>query len=173
MLNFKEKLNNVKAFVFDVDGVLGSNKVLLDNEGNLLRTMNIKDGYAIQFAVKRGYKFAIISGGNNESVRTRFEHLGIKDIYLGSHHKMVDFNDFIKKNDLDPESILYMGDDIPDYEVMLKAGVPSCPADAAQEIKAISKYISHFDGGKGCVRDVIEQVLKIQGKWMNDDAYHW
>jgi len=173
MLNFKEKLNSVKAFVFDVDGVLGSNKVLLDNEGNLLRTMNIKDGYAIQYAVKRGYKFAIISGGNNESVRTRFEHLGIKDIYLGSHHKMVDFNDFIKKNDLDPESILYMGDDIPDHEVMCRVGVPCCPADAATDIKAISVYISPLEGGNGCVRDVIEQVLRLQGHWMDKDAIKW
>jgi 3-deoxy-D-manno-octulosonate 8-phosphate phosphatase (KDO 8-P phosphatase) len=173
MLNFKEKLLHVKAFVFDVDGVLGSNKVLLTNDGDLLRTMNIKDGYAIQYAVKRGFIFAIITGGNNESVRTRFQNLGIKDIYLHSTHKINDFEDFIGKYQLDLQNILYMGDDIPDHDVMSRVGVPCCPADAATDIKAISTYISPLEGGEGCVRDVIEQVLRAQGKWMDKDAVKW
>lgn len=174
MLNFKEKLNHVKAFVFDVDGVLGSNKVLLDMDGNLLRTMNIKDGYAIQYAIKQGYKFAIISGGNNESVRARFANLGIKDIYLSSHHKMDDLKDFLQKNELDAESVLYMGDDIPDHDVMCHVGVPCCPADAATDIKAVAIYISPLEGGNGCARDVIEQVLRLQGHWMIDkESVKW
>lgn len=173
MSNYKELLREVNTFIFDYDGVLTDGSVLLLENGEALRTANVKDGYALQLAIKKNYHVVIISGGTAESIRKRFDALNVKDVFLGVEKKILIYDEYISQNHLLPEHVLYMGDDIPDYEVMLKAGVPSCPADAAQEIKAISKYISHFDGGKGCVRDVIEQVLKIQGKWMNDDAYHW
>jgi 3-deoxy-D-manno-octulosonate 8-phosphate phosphatase (KDO 8-P phosphatase) len=173
MTNFKESLRNVKAFVFDVDGVFTDGTVFLDPGGEMVRSMNIKDGYAVQYCIKKGYPVGIISGGNSESVRTRFQRLGVTDIYLKSHNKMADFEDFMFKYNLLAEQILYMGDDIPDHEVMNRAGVPTCPADAAQEIKNISTYISDKNGGQGCVRDVIEQVLRLHGNWMAEEAFHW
>ena len=171
--SFKEDLKNVKAFVFDVDGVFTNSNIYLHPSGELMRSMNIKDGYAIQYAIKKGYPVAIITGGNSESVRERFVNLGVTDIYLKSHSKLDDFEDFLFKYDLSADEILYMGDDIPDYHVMTKVGLPTCPANAAEEIKEISRYISDRNGGEGCVRDVIEQVLKLQGKWLNEDAYNW
>jgi 3-deoxy-D-manno-octulosonate 8-phosphate phosphatase (KDO 8-P phosphatase) len=173
MGNFKEDLKRVKAFIFDVDGVFSSSEIILHPSGELMRTMNIKDGFALQYTVKKGYIIGIITGGNSESVKVRFQNLGVKDIYLKSHVKMDDFNDFIKKHNLDPSEILYMGDDLPDYDVMKRVGFPTCPSDAVEEIRAISKYISDKPGGEGCVRDVIEQVLKLHGKWMDSDALTW
>ncbi len=173
MGNFKEDLAKVKAFVFDVDGVFATSKVILHPSGDLMRTMNIKDGYAVFYTIKKDYIIGIISGGTSESVRTRFQKLGVTDIYLGSHNKVTDFRDFLYKHDLKPENILYMGDDLPDYEVMQMVGVPTCPSDAVEEIKSISSYISDKAGGEGCVRDVIEQVLRLQGKWMDGDAFSW
>jgi 3-deoxy-D-manno-octulosonate 8-phosphate phosphatase (KDO 8-P phosphatase) len=173
MSNYKELLREVNTFVFDYDGVLTDGTVVLMNDGDALRTANVKDGYALQLAVKKNYRVVIISGGISDSIRRRFEGLNVKDVFLGVDKKLPVYEDYLKTHNIEPHHVLFMGDDIPDYEVMLRAGVPSCPADAAEEIKSISKYISHFDGGRGCVRDVIEQVLKIQGKWMNDDAYHW
>jgi 3-deoxy-D-manno-octulosonate 8-phosphate phosphatase (KDO 8-P phosphatase) len=170
--NFKELLNNVKAFAFDVDGVFSHN-VLLHPSGELMRFMNIKDGFAVQYAIKKGYPIAIITGGNSESVLTRFKNLGINDIYLKSNNKILDFNDFLLRNQLNPEDVLYMGDDLPDYEIMRKTGVPTCPADAVPEIKEIAAYISHKTAGEGCVRDVIEQVLRVQDKWMHPEALVW
>ncbi len=172
MTNFKEELINIKAFVFDVDGVFSGN-IFLSASGEQHRTMNIKDGYAVQLAVKKGFPIAIITGGFSEGIQIRFEGLGVKDIYMRSCNKLNDFNDFITKHKIDPENIMYMGDDLPDYEVMSKIGIPVCPSDAAVEIKALSKYISAAKGGEGCVRDVIEQVLRAQGKWMNTDAFNW
>ena len=172
MANFKEELKNVTAFVFDVDGVFSGN-IFLSSSGEQHRTMNIKDGYAVQLAVKKGFPIAIITGGFSDGIQIRFEGLGVKDIYMRSCNKMDHFNDFITKNNIIPESVMYMGDDLPDYEVMKKVGIAVCPADAAEEIKAISKYISFQKGGEGCVRDVIEQVLRAQGKWMNSDAFNW
>jgi 3-deoxy-D-manno-octulosonate 8-phosphate phosphatase (KDO 8-P phosphatase) len=173
MTNFKEELQKVKAFAFDVDGVLSSPEIYLHPTGELMRSMNTKDGYALQYAVKRGYPIAIITGGNTDSVALRFKGLGITDIYLASFHKIDDFNDFIHKYDLAAEEVLYMGDDLPDYEVMQKAGVPCCPADAVEEIKAVSQYISPCGGGKGCVRDIIEQVLRLHGRWMDGQSFTW
>jgi 3-deoxy-D-manno-octulosonate 8-phosphate phosphatase (KDO 8-P phosphatase) len=170
--NFKELLSTVKAFVFDVDGVF-SNNVLLHPTGELLRSMNIKDGFAVQYAVKKGYPMAIITGGNSEAVGERFKNLGIRDIYSKSQNKIEDFNDFLLRNQLKPSDILYMGDDLPDYEIMKIVGVPTCPADAVEEIKEIAVYISHKTGGEGCVRDVIQQVLRIQGNWMHPEALTW
>lgn len=172
-MNFKEKLKDIKAFAFDVDGVFTNGSVFLNPGGEMMRVMNIKDGYAVQHARKQGFPIAIISGGKSEMVRTRFRNLGVTDIYLGISYKLESFEDFRFKYDIEPENILYMGDDIPDYEVMKQVGLPACPADAAMEIKQIASYISDKGGGDGCVRDVIEQVLKIQNKWLNDEAFRW
>ena len=167
MANFKEKLNQIKAFVFDVDGVFTDGKIYLEPGGEFVRSVDMKDGYAIHHAIKQGYIIGIISGGNSEAVRKRFQFLKITDIYMNSKDKKSDFEDFYFKYSLKPEEILYMGDDIPDYEVMKLAGLATCPADAVVEIKSIAEYISNYPGGHGCVRDVIEQVLKLQGKWFN------
>lgn len=171
-LNFKELLRNVKAFAFDVDGVFSHN-VILHPSGDLMRSMNIKDGFAVQYAIKKGYPIAIITGGNSEAVRTRFERLGVTAIYQKSSNKIIAFDDFMQQNHLQEDSILYMGDDLPDYQIMKRVGIPTCPADAVEEIKAISAYISHKTGGEGCVRDVIEQVLRVQDNWMHPEAFNW
>ncbi|MDP2089613.1 MAG: 3-deoxy-D-manno-octulosonate 8-phosphate phosphatase [Flavobacteriaceae bacterium] len=163
--HYKEIMNQINTFIFDVDGVLTNGYVHVFANGELARQMNIKDGYALKTAVDAGYHVCIISGGTNEGVRARIKGLGITDIYLGVHHKMEKFNEFLDMYHILPENVLYMGDDIPDYKVMLKAGLASCPKDAVPEIQSISQYISQKKGGEGCVRDVIEQVLKVQGKW--------
>lgn len=173
MSNYKEMLRHVNTFVFDYDGVLTDGTVILMSNGDALRTANVKDGYALQLAMKKGYRVAIISGGYSESMVRRFEALKVKDVFLGVNNKIEVFNNYLSKNNIEPGQVLFMGDDIPDFEVMKTAGVPTCPADASEEIKAVAKYISHQKGGHGCVRDVIEQVMKIQGKWMNDGAFHW
>jgi 3-deoxy-D-manno-octulosonate 8-phosphate phosphatase (KDO 8-P phosphatase) len=163
--SYKEFLGNIGTLIFDVDGVLTDGLVTVTSSGELLRNMHIKDGYALKTAVDAGFNVCVISGGNNEGVRKRLRGLGITDIYLGAHHKVDQFDEYVDIYGLKPENILYMGDDIPDYPVMKKVGFPCCPKDAAPEIRAISKYISHKNGGKGCVRDIIEQVLKVQSKW--------
>lgn len=166
MAFFKEELMKVKAFVFDVDGVLSPDSVLINSDGELLRSANIKDGYALQYAVKKNYPIAIITGGNADSVRKRYNALGVKDIYMASKDKVEDFKDFISKYNIDPATVLYMGDDMPDYEIMTKVGVPTCPLNAVPQIREISAYISDLDGGSGCVRDVIEQVLRAHNNWV-------
>lgn len=173
MSNYKEKLLKVNTFIFDYDGVLSDGQVILTSDGDALRTANVKDGYAMQLAIKKNYRIAIISGGYSESMKRRFEILKIEDVFLGVDKKIDVYNQYLETHKLEKENILFMGDDIPDYEIMLAAGVPTCPSDAVEEIKRIATYISHQSGGHGCVRDIIEQVLKVQGKWMNDDAYHW
>ncbi|MCK4638288.1 MAG: HAD hydrolase family protein [Bacteroidales bacterium] len=173
MTNYKELLKNVNTFVFDYDGVFTDGTVILLHKGEPLRTANVKDGYAVQLAVKKGYRIAIISGGKSDSMYNRFAALKVSDVFMGVDNKLQIFRDYLADNNINPENVMYMGDDIPDYEIMLEASVPTCPADASEEIKLVSKYISHFKGGEGCVRDIIEQVLKVQGKWMNDDAYKW
>jgi len=164
MDNFKERLKDIKAFVFDVDGVFSEN-IVLHTDGELTRHMNVKDGFAVKTAVDKGYIIGIITGGNSESVKTRFKGLGVTDIYMNSHYKIEDFEDFYMKYDLKPEQILYMGDDIPDYEPMKASGLATCPSDAVEEIQNVAHYISDKEGGKGCVRDVIEQVLRAQSVW--------
>jgi len=163
--SYKEIMPQINTFIFDIDGVLTNGVVTIFSDGELVRNMNTKDGYALKTAVNAGYKVCIISGGTNEAVRKRFEALGITDVYLGAHNKLIQFEDYTKLHNINSENILYMGDDIPDYPVMKKVGLPCCPKDAAPEIQDISLYISHKKGGVGCVRDVIEQVLKVQGKW--------
>ncbi len=173
MANYKELLRHINTFIFDYDGVLTDGSVITTNEGEAHRISNVKDGYALQLARKKGYRVAVISGARSESMMHRMKALQITDVFLGVERKRDVYREYLKTNHLTHLNVLYMGDDIPDYEVMLEAGISTCPADAAEEIKSVAKYISHFPGGKGCVRDVIEQVLKVQGKWMNDDAYHW
>ncbi len=163
--SYKEYLEHITTFIFDVDGVLTNGLLTVTTNGDLLRTMNVKDGYAMKQALNQGFNICIISGGTNEGVKSRLNTLGIKDVYLGAHQKLDPFNDYISKNNIKPENVLYMGDDIPDLPVMYQVGLATCPVDAVPEVKAASKYISHKYGGKGCVRDVIEQVLKVQGKW--------
>ena len=167
-------LSKIRALIFDVDGVLSSGTVSMDNEGQPLRTLNVKDGYALQLAVKKGLQLGIISGGKGEQIRQRYEYLHVQHIYLGSHVKTKDLDEILQKTGIQPEVVLYMGDDIPDYELMLKVGLPCCPADACPEIKAISRYVSPFNGGYGCARDVVEQVMKAQGLWMSSaEAFGW
>lgn len=155
----------IKTFIFDVDGVLTNGEVTITTNGDLLRTMYTRDGYAMRTALIEGYEIIIISGGYNEGVKERLAGLGVQNIYLGVADKLDLFNNLVSKHELNPKHVLYMGDDIPDYEVMCMVGLPSCPKDAAPEIQNISNYISQKKGGRGCVRDVIEQVLKVQGNW--------
>ncbi|PZX94494.1 3-deoxy-D-manno-octulosonate 8-phosphate phosphatase [Flavobacterium aquariorum] len=164
--SYKEIMNDITTFVFDVDGVLTDGSVFVTNEGEMLRTMSIRDGYAMKAAIESGYHVCIISGGSNEGVRVRLGNLGITDIHLGTPDKVETFKEYTDVYGINPEHVLYMGDDIPDYHVMKLVGLPTCPQDASPEIKAISSYISHIKGGKGAARDVIEQVMKVQGKWM-------
>ena len=171
--SYKEIMNDITTFVFDVDGVLTDGSVFVNTTGEMLRTMNIRDCYALKAAVDNGYNVCIISGGSNEGVRVRLRNLGITDIHLGTPDKVATFDEYTDVYSILPEQVLYMGDDIPDYHVMQLVGLPTCPQDACPEIKAISKYISHKNGGQGAVRDVIEQVMKVQGKWMESfDGKH-
>ena len=173
MINYKKLLKNINTFFFDYDGVFTNGTLIMMMEGEPLRTAYVKDGYAIQLAAKKGYNIVVISGGKSKTIDNRFAALKIKDVFLGAENKVKVFDDYLKEHNIKVENTLYMGDDIPDYGVMKKAGLACCPADASEEIKSISNYISNKKGGEGCVRDIIEQVLKVQGKWMNDDAYEW
>ena len=173
MSSINYDLKKIKAFVFDVDGVLSRDVVSLHPNGEPMRTANIKDGYALQLAVKHGYEVAIITGGYTEAVRIRYAGLGLKHIYMRSAVKTEAFDDFMKKTGLNPDEVIYVGDDIPDYEVMKLVGLPVAPNDAAPEIKQIAKYISHKNGGDGVARDVIEQTMKTQGTWMGKEAFGW
>lgn len=173
MKNIKTKFKQIKAFVFDMDGVCGTQQVICMPDGEPLRTLNIRDGYAMQLLVKKGYPVAIISGGGSEGAKERFIRIGVKDVFMRADDKVPVFERFLKSNTLDPDQVLYMGDDIPDYRAMQMAGLATCPADAAPEIKETADYISSLPGGHGCVRDVIEQCLRVQGKWMDKDAFHW
>src|SRR5690606_6504213 len=164
--SYKEYLNNINTFIFVVDGVLTDGTIEVTQSGELLRTMNIRDGYAIQAAIEEGYNVCDMPGGSREGVRVRLRNLGIYDIHLGVINKVEIYQQYIDVNNIKPENVLYMGDDLPDYWVMQKVGLPTCPQDAAPEIKQLSKYISHVKGGEGAVRDVIEQVMKVQGNWL-------
>lgn len=164
---FLQKLKDIKAFVFDVDGVLTNGDILASDSGEFLRTFNIKDGYALQLAVKKGYPVCIISGGKGAAMEKRFEGLGIKYVNLGVSDKVQVFEDFLAAAEISASEVLYMGDDIPDYNVMKLVGLATCPADACEEIKSICSYISPYPGGKTAARDVIEKVLKVQSKWFD------
>ena len=176
MSSINYDLQTIEALLFDVDGVLSANVIPMSSEGEPMRTVNIKDGYSLHLAAKLGLLLGIITGGRTEAVRKRFLSLGLKEenIYIGSSVKIRDYMDFRDRYGLKDEEILYVGDDIPDVEVMRQCGLPCCPKDAAPEVKAISRYISHAEGGYGCGRDIVEQVLKVQGHWMaNEKAFGW
>ena len=165
---FLQKLKEITTFIFDVDGVLTNGDILASDSGEFLRTFNIKDGYALQLAVKRGFQVCIISGGKGQAMQKRFEGLGIKAIFLGVSDKVQVFHQYLEKNQIEATEVLYMGDDIPDLKVMKLVGLPTCPADAVPEIKAISQYISPYTGGKTAVRDIIEKVLRVQEQWFDE-----
>jgi 3-deoxy-D-manno-octulosonate 8-phosphate phosphatase (KDO 8-P phosphatase) len=172
MINYD--LQKIRAIVFDLDGVLSGSTIALDLEGTPLRTVNIKDGYAIQLAMKVGLRIAIISGCRIEAVRMRYEGLGMEDIYLGAAVKIKTYEEFKAKYGYADEEMMFMGDDIPDLEVMRRVGCPVCPKDACHEVREVSIYVSDRNGGEGCGRDVIEQTLRAQGKWLKDEhAFGW
>lgn len=172
MINYD--LQKIRAIIFDLDGVLSKSTISLGVDGTPLRTVNIKDGYAIQLAQKKGLRVVILSGGQGENIRRRYEYLGVTDIYLRSAIKVETYESFCKKYNIADEEVLYMGDDIPDLPMLRRVGCPCCPADACPEVKAASLYISQRNGGHGCVRDVLEQVMRVQGTWMSDaEAFGW
>ena len=173
MENFTNKLQSVNTFIFDFDGVLSDGKIYVQRDGEQVRATNVKDGYALQYALRKGYNIAVISGGYAESMRLRYKDFPGMEMFLKVKDKTIMFNDYLQQHNLKPENVLIMGDDIPDYKMMLMAGVKCCPADAAEEIKHISDYISPRCGGNGAVRDIIEQVLKSHGKWFEEDACLW
>lgn len=167
-MNYKTKLKEIKAFVFDCDGVLTDGSITLMSNGDQIRKMNTRDGYALQLAVKKDFIVSVITGGRSKAIKNRMNGLGVKDVYLACQNKVQALNELINIYGIKHEEVLYMGDDLPDYDVMQIVGLPTCPDNAAHEIKNISKYISHKKGGEGCVRDVIEQTMKIQGKWITE-----
>ena len=163
-------LKTITTFVFDVDGVLTDGTLFLFPGGEMVRRMNIKDGYALQLAVKKGYHVLIISGGFSELVKERLEKLGVSKVFMSVHDKKQVLEEYMATHGLLKEQVLFMGDDIPDLEVMEAVGLPCCPQDACTEIKEISQYISPLNGGMGCGRDVIEKVMKLQGNWHHTKA---
>jgi len=172
-MNYKEIFKNITTVVLDVDGVLTNGDIILMPGMQPVRKMNAKDGYAMQLAVRNGIRMAIITGGRSPEVKERLQGLGITDIYLGASSKMESYEDLKMCYDLKDEEILYMGDDLPDYDIMKIVALAAAPQDAAPEIKSIADYVSPVDGGKGCVRDVLEQLLKIQGKWARSEDRTW
>ena len=164
-MNLFEQFRKIKTFIFDVDGVLTNSKVLVLEDGKLLRSMSIRDGYAIKMAIQKGYRVCVITGGKSEGVKIRLQNLGVKDIYLGKSEKMEVFEEYLYTYDLKADEILYMGDDLPDYPVMRRVGIAACPKDAAPEILEFANYVSPVNGGDGCARDVIEKVLRVQSHW--------
>lgn len=163
--SYKEFLNRISCFIFDVDGVLTDNSIQISENGIISKTIYHKDAFAIETAIKKAYTICFFSSGKNEGIKKQLKSIGVTDIYFGNLDKVEQLDEFLDIYKLEEEKVLYMGDDIPDIFAMKKSGLPCCPQDAAAEVKEISKYISHKKGGKGCVRDVIEQVLKVQGKW--------
>ena len=168
-MNLLELFAPIKTFVFDVDGVLTDGSLMITEEGHMLRSMNIKDGFAINLAIKKGYAVWIISGGKSEAVRIRLNRLGVEEVHINIENKLATLHSLAIAKQSDLGTLLYMGDDLPDYAPMQHCHLPCCPADAVPEIKAIAKYISPIPGGKGCVRDVIEKVLKLSGDWTYDN----
>lgn len=164
--NYKLLLNKITTFVFDVDGVLTNGKILVTTEGEMYREMNTRDGFALKYALLKGFNICIISGGTNQGVKKRLENLGVNKVYLGIHEKDIALDDFINTYNINPEEVLYMGDDVPDMPVMEKVGVATCPQDAVPDVKRIADYVSHKNGGDGCVREIVEQVMRVQNKWM-------
>lgn len=172
MINYD--LNKISTVIFDVDGVLSANTIPMDAQGNPVRTMNIKDGYAIQLAAKQGIKLAIITGGNDDSIRYRYSKLGVEDVFMGCAVKIKTYEEYKQKHALSDEEVIYVGDDVPDYEIMKQVGCPCCPSDACSDIKDISVYVSPKPGGSECARDILEQLLRVKGLWLNSaKAFGW
>ena len=173
MNDIKAMLSKVTTFIFDYDGVMTDGTVYMDINGEPLRSSNVKDGYALQLASKLGYHVAVISGAVVTNITKRLNSLGVNDVFTGAANKVVKLAEYMEQYQLKPSQIVFMGDDIPDLNVMQCVGIPACPPDAAEEVKAISVFVSKYPGGRGCVRDVIEQTLKSQGKWLSEEAYSW
>lgn len=172
MINYD--LSKIRAVIFDVDGVLSAETVTMSADGEPLRTVNIKDGYAIQLAQKLGLRVVILTGGNTNAIKMRYMRLGVEDIYMGCSVKIKTYDEFVAKYSLADEEVVYVGDDIPDYEVLQRVGCACCPADACNDIKRISRYVCDAEGGHGCAREIIEQILRAQGKWLADNkAFGW
>ena len=172
MISYKEKLPAITTLIFDIDGVLTNGDVfVLKNE--FARAINTKDAYAIQYARRVGFTVLIITGGESQELKKSLEDIGVHEVYLRSSNKVEVYNQAKEKYHFEDHQALYMGDDIPDYKVMELVGVATCPQDAVPEIKHVVHYQSPILGGKGCVRDVIEQTLRSQGKWFKEDAFHW
>jgi 3-deoxy-D-manno-octulosonate 8-phosphate phosphatase (KDO 8-P phosphatase) len=172
MISYKERLNDISTFIFDIDGVL-TDGIVFPYHGELLRGLNAKDGYAMQYAIKKGYKVFIITGGNSEDVKNSLLNLGVLEVHLRSSDKVKVYEQLKENHQLKDSEILYMGDDLPDYQVMQLAGMAACPQDAVMEIKHISHYQSPYLGGKGCARDVIEQTLRVHNNWFHEEAFVW
>jgi 3-deoxy-D-manno-octulosonate 8-phosphate phosphatase (KDO 8-P phosphatase) len=172
MQNYKLKLKKISTFIFDVDGVFTDGKVYLIND-DVIRALNSKDGYAVQYATKLGFKIFIITGGNSQQVKDRLLNLGVNEVHLAVKRKLECYDNILLRFQLSPEEVLYMGDDIPDIPVLKKVGVSTCPQDACSDVKLLVDYQSHRNGGFGCVRDVIEQTLRLQGKWLLEEAFEW
>lgn len=171
--NYKSILKNIKTLIFDVDGVFTDNRVILFPGMEPVRSFSARDGYAIQYALKKGLTLVIITGGKSESVLKHLKYFGIEHVYISIQNKEQKLNEYLKQTKSNLEEVLYMGDDIPDMKVMKMAALACCPQDAVNEIKQICNYVSPYKGGHGCVRDIIEQTLKVQGKWMEEDAHDW
>lgn len=173
MDNYRSKLKNITTFIFDFDGVLSDGKIYVMPDGDQVRATDVKDGYALQYALRKGYRVAVISGGYSETMKLRYKSFPGMEIFLKVSDKVQVFEEYLKHYSLSPSEVMFMGDDIPDYQVMMRSGLKCCPADAAHEIRHIADYVSNCQGGRGCVRDIIEQVLTAQGKWFEDDACLW
>jgi len=170
---YLSKLSKITTFILDVDGVMTNGEVLVTDEGNMLRSFNIKDGFAMQLAIKLGYRICIITGGNSAGVKIRLEGLGITHIFTKVHEKLPVFMEYVLGNHLDISEIAYMGDDIPDYLLLKEVGLKCCPQDASNDIKEICDFVSSYGGGEGCVRELIEKVIRAQGKWDLDTIGIW
>jgi 3-deoxy-D-manno-octulosonate 8-phosphate phosphatase (KDO 8-P phosphatase) len=169
----EKTLQHITTFIFDYDGVMTDGTVYMDSNGDPLRTSNVKDGYALQLAGKLGFHLAVISGAVVTNITKRLNMLGVRDVFTGIPDKVVKLEEYMEQYGLKPEEIVYVGDDIPDMKVMQRVGIAACPADAAPEIRRICQFVSERPGGHGCVRDIIEQTLKAQGKWMSAEAFSW
>lgn len=161
-----EKLQKIRTMIFDVDGVFTDGTMLVDENGRLLRFMDAKDGYAVKWAVKNGYRIVIITGGDSNGVMIRFRNLGVDDVFLEAHDKVEVYNQFVKDNNIPHETVMYMGDDFLDMKLMKNVFLPACPSDACHELMEVAEFISSKGGGKGCVREIIEKVMDSQGKWI-------
>lgn len=173
MESYKQKLRKITTLLFDMDGVFTDGIVWLMPDGEQVRTANVKDGYVIQLAVKKGFRVAVFTGGSSDAVRRRFEGLGVQDVFLGCNDKLKVYQSYMEQHGFQHEEAMYMADDIVDIPVLKQVGVSTCPADAAEEVRALCDYVSHKPGGKGCVRDIVEQTLKVQGLWMDKDGMEW